>query len=75
VTNRTPSPMERPDALARELRREVDARADGRADLAPFVAWLRTRLDVLAEQLTPATPAHRSRASVAKATQDDRSLN
>lgn len=66
--------MEHTDAarLARELRREVEARADGRADLAPFVAWLRTRLDVLAEQLTP---AHRSRASVAKATQDDRSLN
>lgn len=72
-----PSPMEHTDAarLARELRHEVEARADGRADLAPFVAWLRTRLDVLAEQLTPATPAHRSRASVAKASQDDRSLN
>ena len=66
--------MEHTDAarLARELRHEVEARADGRADLAPFVAWLRTRLDVLAEQLTP---AHRSRANAAKATRVDRALN
>lgn len=67
-----PSPMEPPDALVRELRREVESRASGRDDLTPFAAWLRTRLDVLAEQLTS---AHRTRAPAAKGRQVDRSLN
>jgi hypothetical protein len=59
----TPSPMDAPDAL-RALAREVDARARGRSsELAHFAAWVRTRLDVLAEQITP---AHRSRRVVAK---------
>lgn len=65
-TSNRPSPMETTDADAalRELAREVEARAAGRADVAHFAAWVRTRLDVLAEQLTP---AHRSRPGVAKA--------
>lgn len=74
MPNPTPSPMEQPDAarLVRALQREVEARADGRADIAPFVAWLRTRLDVLASELTP---AHRSRTSQAKPARADRALN
>jgi hypothetical protein len=72
-----PSPMEKPDAahLVRELRREVERHAAGRADIAHFAAWVRTRLDVIAEQLTPPTPAHRSRAAPAKARLDSRTLN
>lgn len=59
------SPMEATDADAlRELAREVEARAAGRNDVAHFAAWVRTRLDVLAEQLTP---AHRTLPGVAKA--------
>jgi len=69
--NRT-SPMEATDAL-RTLAREVEGRAQGRAELAHFAAWVRTRLDVLAESLTP---AHRSRTSSAKATRRiDSTLN
>lgn len=65
-TSNRPSPMEATDADARvrELAREVEARAAGRDDVAHFAAWVRTRLDVLAEQLTP---AHRSAPGVAKA--------
>jgi hypothetical protein len=63
-TNRS-SPMEATDAdRLRELAREVELRAAGRDDVAHFAAWVRTRLDVLAEQLTP---AHRSSPGVAKA--------
>lgn len=61
-----PSPMEATDAaeLVRSLAREVEARLDGRSsEVAHFGAWVRTRLDVLAEQLTS---AHRSRHGVAK---------
>lgn len=59
------SPMEATDAdRLRELAREVEERAAGRLDVAPFAAWVRTRLDVLAEQLTP---AHRTAPAVAKA--------
>jgi hypothetical protein len=57
----TPSPMEAPDAV-RDLAREVERHAAGRDDIAHFAAWVRTRLAVLAEQLTP---AHRTRPSVA----------
>jgi hypothetical protein len=63
--------MEPPDAVL-ALQREVERRAAGRADLVPFVAWLRTRLDVLAAELTP---AHRTPASSTKPLQVDRSLN
>ena len=74
MPNPHPSPMEGtdPSSLVRRLEREVEARAAGRDDLAPFVAWLRTRLDVLAAELTP---AHRTRTSVAKATGAGRTLN
>lgn len=68
--------MEHPDAaLVRALRREVEQRAAGRDDIAPFVAWVRTRLDVLAEQLAAPTPAHRSDATPAKGRLDSRTLN
>lgn len=71
-----PSPMEHPDAaLVRALRREVEQRAAGRDDIAHFAAWVRTRLDVLAEQLAPPTPAHRSHATPAKGRLDSRTLN
>jgi hypothetical protein len=66
------SPMEPTDAaeLVRSLAREVDARVDGRsAELAHFGAWVRTRLDVLAERLTS---AHRSRHTGAKASRRKR---
>lgn len=66
------SPMEQPDELVRRLAHEVEQRAAGRNDLAPFVAWLRTRLDVLAGEVTS---AHRSPPVVAKATRTDRALN
>lgn len=81
----TPSPMEAPDGVSsvsadapdaalRALAREVDDRAAGRSyELAHFAAWVRTRLDVLAEQLTP---THRSRPGVAKQSRRiDPSLN
>lgn len=71
MPNSNSSPMEAPDAL-RCLAREVEARAAGRDDVAHFAAWIRTRLDVLAEQLTP---AHRSRAADAKARRQDLALN
>ena len=71
MPNPNPSPMEAPDEL-RCLAREVEARAAGRDDVAHFAAWIRTRLDVLAEQLTP---AHRSRTSDAKARPRNATLN
>ena len=65
TSTKPPSPMEATDAdPVRALAREVEARAAGRDDVAHFAAWVRTRLDVLAEQMTP---SHRSRPGVAKA--------
>jgi hypothetical protein len=61
MTNPNPSPMEAHDAV-RALEREVERHAAGRDDLAHFAAWVRTRLTMLAEELTP---AHRSRPIVA----------
>lgn len=66
-----PSPMEAHDpvALVRSLAREIDARIEGRPELAHFGAWVRTSLDVLAEQITS---AHRSRPVVAKVSRRER---
>lgn len=66
----TPTPT--PDTLVRDLKREVELMAKGRDDLLPFVSWLRTRLDVLAERVTP---SHTSHGSGAKRRRADADLN